>query len=141
MRVVLAGGGTGGHLFPGIALAQALVRRDPAIEASFLCTDRPIDARQLTRYGMPHRALAGQRFRGFRKGGLAAVPELMRAYHHAWRTVERLDPAVVVGLGGYGMVAPALAAGWFGIPLVLLEQNVVPGKAVRLCSRFARRPQ
>lgn len=139
MKIVLAGGGTGGHLFPGIALAQALVRRDPTVEPWFLCTDRPIDERNLRRYGFPFQVLAGQRFRGLRRGGFAAVPELARGWHHAWTHVARLKPAVVVGLGGYGMVGPALAAAFRGIPLVLLEQNVVPGKAVRVCARFARK--
>lgn len=139
MNIILAGGGTGGHIYPGIALAQALVRRDPGVTPWFLCTERPIDDRALTRYGFPRVVMAGQRFRGFRRGGMAALPELMRAYHRAWRTVNRLNPAVVVGLGGYGEVGPALAAFWKRIPVALLEQNVVPGKATRFCARFARR--
>ncbi len=139
MRIVLAGGGTGGHLFPGIALAQALVRREPTLEPWFLCTDRPIDERNLKRYGFPYQVVPRQRFKGLRRGGLAAVPELARGWHQAWKHVSRLRPAAVVGLGGYGLVGPALAAALRGIPLVLLEQNVVPGRAVRACSRFARR--
>jgi len=139
VRIVFAGGGTGGHLFPGVALAQAIVRRDPSAEPFFLCTERPIDARHLSRYGLPYRVLPGQRLQGLRKSGVAAFPALMRAYHSAWKNVERLAPSAMVGLGGYAMVGPALAAAWFGIPLVLLEQNVVPGKAVRFCSRFARK--
>lgn len=139
MRIVFAGGGTGGHLFPGIALAQALVQREPSAEPYFLCTDRPIDARQLTRYGFAHRVLHGQRFAGIRRGGLAAVPALMRAYHAAWKVVLGLAPAAVVGLGGYGMVGPSLTAYWNGIPLLVLEQNVIPGKAVKLCARLAHK--
>lgn len=117
MRVVFAGGGTGGHLFPGIALAEEL----PCGSVSFLCTLREFDSRRLTVRGLPHRSV-----------GRWSVRSALRHLRE-----RRAD--VVVGLGGGGSF-PGLAAGMLrGVPVVCLEQNVLPGRVTRLGGRGAQR--
>jgi UDP-N-acetylglucosamine--N-acetylmuramyl-(pentapeptide) pyrophosphoryl-undecaprenol N-acetylglucosamine transferase len=128
---VFAGGGTGGHLFPAIAVAEALAEQDPSAEPRFLCTDRPIDASILTERGLP---FVPQTVRPLPKNPLA-VPGFLRAWRAACRFVRRQfrerPPAVVVSSGGYG-AGPALAeAVRASIPLALLNPDAVPGRANR----------
>jgi UDP-N-acetylglucosamine--N-acetylmuramyl-(pentapeptide) pyrophosphoryl-undecaprenol N-acetylglucosamine transferase len=136
--VVIAGGGTGGHLFPGIALADALAAR--GVRVVFVGTAGGIEARVVpsTRYTL--HLLPGRQLRG---GGLRrALRGLATAVGAALRGVgllRFLDPDLVVGVGGYASVAVVLAARVRGVPSVLLEQNVVPGAANRLLARLARR--
>ncbi len=132
MKIALAGGGTGGHLFPGLAVAEELRRRDPAARLLLLCTDRDeaYDAPQelgLERVVIPsaHTGSLPRRLLG-----------LLPAFVRAMRVVGRFRPDAVVGLGGYGSVAPVLCAALRGIPCVLLEQNVIPGRSNRFLSRF-----
>jgi UDP-N-acetylglucosamine--N-acetylmuramyl-(pentapeptide) pyrophosphoryl-undecaprenol N-acetylglucosamine transferase len=146
-RILFAGGGTGGHVFPGVALAQRAVAQEPTpddprsaaerlkADVFWLCTSRPFDAAQLSRAGIPHRALASPRWRGF-TGFLAPMA---RAILDAAREIRRFKPDVLVGVGGYGTVPPVLAAKALGIPYVLLEQNVRPGKANRFLAVGAQR--
>ena len=128
-RVPFAGGGTGGHVFPGIALARHLP------DVFWLCTSRAFDAQQLTRAGVPHKALESPRWRGF----VGFLAPMARALLDAAREIRRFKPSVVVGVGGYGTVPPVLAAKALGVPYVLLEQNVRPGKANRFLAPGASR--
>jgi UDP-N-acetylglucosamine--N-acetylmuramyl-(pentapeptide) pyrophosphoryl-undecaprenol N-acetylglucosamine transferase len=131
IRICFAGGGTGGHVFPGVALAQRL----PQDDVFWLCTPRPFDAPQLTRAGIAHRALSAPRWRS--AGGFL-VP-MARAILDAAGELKRFRPDVLVGVGGYGTVPPVIAAKALGIPYVLLEQNVRPGKANRFLAPGAKR--
>ncbi|MBI3269958.1 MAG: UDP-N-acetylglucosamine--N-acetylmuramyl-(pentapeptide) pyrophosphoryl-undecaprenol N-acetylglucosamine transferase [Planctomycetes bacterium] len=139
MRVLLAGGGTGGHLFPGVALAQALRRVDPDGAVRFLCTDRPLDVPTLARYGFDARPMSSPRWEGIRKSGLAFLPRALLSMGRSLEELKDFGADVVVGLGGYAELGPAMAAGLARLPLALLEQNVLPGKATRVTSRFADR--
>jgi UDP-N-acetylglucosamine--N-acetylmuramyl-(pentapeptide) pyrophosphoryl-undecaprenol N-acetylglucosamine transferase len=132
MRVILAGGGTGGHLFPGIALAQNFPSDWRSL---FHCTDRPFDARELSAYGMDHEPLAAPRL----GAGFALPLGMVRAVGRAWKRVRAFRPDLVVGLGGYGSFPTLAAARLDGIPVALLEQNVIPGRANRMAARGARR--
>jgi UDP-N-acetylglucosamine--N-acetylmuramyl-(pentapeptide) pyrophosphoryl-undecaprenol N-acetylglucosamine transferase len=134
VRIVFAGGGTGGHLFPGIALAQHLLRREPGSAVFFLCTERPFDARQLAAYGMPHAPLAAPRLREPRFA--LRMTDAVRAAATALRVFA---PDVLLGLGGYGSAPSLLAALAYGVPVAVMEQNVVPGKANLAAARAAKR--
>jgi len=133
MRVAFAGGGTGGHLFPGLALAEELRRRAPEARLMFLCTDRDgayggLDAPWLEVAVLP----------GRHRGSLPVrVASLLPAAAGAMQVLLRFRPHVVVGCGGYGSLAPVLCARALRIPSLLLEQNVVPGRANRLLQIFA----
>jgi UDP-N-acetylglucosamine--N-acetylmuramyl-(pentapeptide) pyrophosphoryl-undecaprenol N-acetylglucosamine transferase len=131
IRVVFAGGGTGGHVYPGLALAL----HEGVRESFWLCTSRPFDARELGRAGLPFEPLESPRWRGF----TGFLGPMARALSASARRLREFRPDVVIGVGGYGTVPPALAAGLAGLPFVLLEQNVRPGKANRFLAGWARR--
>ena len=132
MKVLFAGGGTGGHLYPGIALAQSL---DAGSRAFFLCTDRPFDARELAAYGMDFEILAAPRLRPF----LGLPGAMMSAIRRARHRLRDFAPDLVVGLGGYGSFPTLAAAALERTPYALLEPNAQPGRANLLAARGARR--
>jgi UDP-N-acetylglucosamine--N-acetylmuramyl-(pentapeptide) pyrophosphoryl-undecaprenol N-acetylglucosamine transferase len=138
MHVVIAGGGTGGHLYPGLALADALGSR--GVSVTFVGTAGGIEARVVPAAGYPLRLLPGRQLRG--GGAGRAVIGLVTAAGAALRGIGLLGalrPSLVVGVGGYASVAVVLAAAARGIPTVLLEQNAVPGAANRFLARLAHR--
>lgn len=136
--IAFAGGGTGGHLFPAIALADEVRRRTPDARVTFLCTKRPIDGQILGRTKFEHHAMQAPRWVGF--SGLVGgfVPESWSAFRNAYAELKSFSPDVVVGVGGYGSVPTVLAAKALGVPVVLLEQNAVVGKANLFLAKFAK---
>jgi UDP-N-acetylglucosamine--N-acetylmuramyl-(pentapeptide) pyrophosphoryl-undecaprenol N-acetylglucosamine transferase len=137
--IIFAGGGTGGHLFPGIALAQEIQRRDPDGQVHFLCTEREFDRSQLERYHFPFTPQRTPRSPRSSLHWPAVLFGLWRASRRARALLKEMKPSVVVGLGGYGSLPVLLAAKKLKIPTVLLEQNTVPGRANRVMSRWADR--
>ena len=137
-RIVIAGGGTGGHLYPGLALADALAAR--GVEIVYVGAAGGIEARVVPTTGYRLHLLPGRQLRG---GGLGrAARGLATSTGATLRAVSLLGtlrPALVVGVGGYASVAVVVAAALRRIPSVLLEQNVVPGAANRMLVRLARR--
>ncbi len=135
--VVFAGGGTGGHLTPGLAVADHLRRQGCTKRVVFLGSQRPLEKRLLEQAGVEHVALPAESLTSPRR-----LPVVLwrsgRAVLLARRELRRLKPHVVVGLGGFASFPAALAACWLGVPLVLLEQNVVPGRVTRWLSRKAQ---
>lgn len=137
-RVVIAGGGTGGHLYPGLALADALTARGHAI--TFVGTAGGIEARVVPESGYPLRLLPGRQMRGGGAGRAAmALATAVSGTIRGLRLLGTVRPALVAGVGGYASVAVVLAARLRRIPTVLLEQNVIPGAANRSLARFAKR--
>jgi UDP-N-acetylglucosamine--N-acetylmuramyl-(pentapeptide) pyrophosphoryl-undecaprenol N-acetylglucosamine transferase len=139
VRVLIAGGGTGGHLYPGIALAREIKRRAPDAVITFVGTATGVEARVVPREGFPLElirvaGLKGQsrakRVRGFAILPLAALD--------AWRVISRFKPDVVVGVGGFSSGPVLLLAALRGYPTMLLEQNALPGITNRLLSRVVR---
>ena len=137
--MIIAGGGTGGHLFPGLAVAEAVVAQGTA-EVLFVGSAYGIEATAIPRTQFPFRAVSirGLRGRGWR-GALAFAGQLPVALLEAWRIVATFRPTLVLGLGGYGSVPVVLAAWLRRVPSVLMEQNVHPGFANRLLGHLARR--
>ena len=135
--VIFAGGGTGGHLFPGIAVARELLAREPDARVLFVGSQKPIEVDIVGGAGFEHIALpsVSSSLSPARIG--SSLFNNWRAYRQARAIMARERPSVVVGLGGFASVPPVLAAWRAGVPIVLLEQNVVPGKATRWLSRFA----
>jgi UDP-N-acetylglucosamine--N-acetylmuramyl-(pentapeptide) pyrophosphoryl-undecaprenol N-acetylglucosamine transferase len=133
--ILLCAGGTGGHLFPAEALADALARRGVSID---LATDS-----RAAHFKFPARAvhlIPSATVRGRDPLSLARTASLLAlGTFKAWRLIGRIRPAVVVGFGGYPTVPPLMAAAWRGVPTVLHEQNGVMGRANRLlASRVTR---
>lgn len=135
--ILMAGGGTGGHLWPGIALAEALYQLDPRLVVYFLVPGRPVDKTIMAacRYPWcvnPMRPVPTS---------LQRLPSFCIQFVHGWaatlRMFRRCRPHLVVGLGGYGALSAGLLAKWRHIPFVLLESNTHAGKVVRWLSGHA----
>lgn len=139
MRSFFAGGGTGGHLYPGLAIARALVKVKPEARPFFIGAQRGIEREVLPKTEFPfvlldlHPLYRSQIWKSWRTvvGGVKA-----------WRGIARLSgeerPRVIVGTGGYASAIALAYGAASGIPLVLQEQNSYPGIATRVFSRFAR---
>jgi UDP-N-acetylglucosamine--N-acetylmuramyl-(pentapeptide) pyrophosphoryl-undecaprenol N-acetylglucosamine transferase len=137
---VIAGGGTGGHVTPAIAIGRALVERghDPST-IHFVGSRRGIEARLVPAAGFSVTLLPGRGIqRRLTVENVGAVVGLVRALLSAMWLVARRRPHVVVSVGGYASAPCSIAAVAFRVPLVLAEQNAHPGAAHRLVARFAR---
>ncbi len=129
--VAIAGGGTGGHLFPGLAVAEELVRG--GAEVSWLGASRGLEAVRIPEAGLPVHLLAVTGAAARSTGAqVAAVLRVAPAVLQAAAYLLRRDVRALLAVGGYASVPGALAAGMLGIPVVLQEQNAVPGFANRL---------
>ncbi|MCU0454241.1 MAG: undecaprenyldiphospho-muramoylpentapeptide beta-N-acetylglucosaminyltransferase [Bacteroidetes bacterium] len=133
LRVALAGGGTGGHLYPAIAVAEALKERRPDAEFLFFGTSGKIEARVVPAKGYPFASIWISGFhRSLRPGNLLFPVKVVVSLWQSWRALGRFRPLVVVGTGGY-VCGPVLAvASWMGIPTVVHESNAYPGMTTRL---------
>ncbi|RJP74436.1 MAG: undecaprenyldiphospho-muramoylpentapeptide beta-N-acetylglucosaminyltransferase [Candidatus Abyssobacteria bacterium SURF_17] len=138
MKAAIAGGGTGGHVFPAVAIVEELRRRDSNLQLMYLGRAGSIEERVAGEMMIPFRPIiveglpSGNVFKKFRALASALVG-LLQSVAILWR----FRPQVVIGTGGYASLPPILAASILRIPSVIHEQNCVPGKANRLCSRFA----
>lgn len=140
MKILITGGGTGGHLYPALAVADALRPRVGAENVLFVGSNRGMESREVPEAGYAFRGLDAVGFP--RKPG----PEFLRAVWAAFRAVRvaraivaEFSPEVVFSTGGYAS-APVVLAAWLArLPIVLHEQNSVPGRANRLASRVAAR--
>jgi UDP-N-acetylglucosamine--N-acetylmuramyl-(pentapeptide) pyrophosphoryl-undecaprenol N-acetylglucosamine transferase len=137
---VIAGGGTAGHVLPALAIGRALVGAGhPGPTIHFVGSRRGIEGRLVPAAGFPLTQLPGRGVtRRFSWQGVAAVAGLSAATLRALWLIGRHRPAVVVSVGGYASVPCTLAAIALRVPLVVAEQNAVPGAANRLAARFAR---
>ncbi len=137
---LIAGGGTGGHLFPGIAVAQELRRRDAAARILFVGTRRGIEVRAVPKAGFELALLPVAALRG---GGLAGLllglARLPWALWRALRLVRAFRPQIAVSVGGYAAGPAVLASRLLGVPTVVMEQNALPGWTNRVLARLARR--
>jgi UDP-N-acetylglucosamine--N-acetylmuramyl-(pentapeptide) pyrophosphoryl-undecaprenol N-acetylglucosamine transferase len=135
-RVVIAGGGTGGHIFPGLAVAGVLAGL--GIECHWLGSRRGLEAELVGKRGIP---LIQVEIEGFRQRGRSAalrtLLQLPAAVGTAAITLARLEPLAVLGVGGYASAAGVMAAGSLGIPWLLQEQNSVPGWTNNVLSPWA----
>ena len=139
-RIVIAGGGTGGHLYPGIAVAKEFQKRYKDIEILFVGTARGIEYRVLPKEGY---RLETIRIAGFiDKGLLKKIATLFMipfSIIDSFRILNRFKPQCVIGVGGYASGPVVLSAAIMRIPNVILEENVIPGATNRLLSYFTRK--
>jgi UDP-N-acetylglucosamine--N-acetylmuramyl-(pentapeptide) pyrophosphoryl-undecaprenol N-acetylglucosamine transferase len=137
MKILIAAGGTGGHLYPGIAIAREVLRR-PGDEVLFVGTEQGIEAKALPRERLPVRFIPVGKLKGMgfiaRLRTLAALP---RALVRAAGLLRRERPQAVVGVGGYASGPMGFAAWLLGVPLVLVEPNSFAGMTNRLLGRVA----
>jgi UDP-N-acetylglucosamine--N-acetylmuramyl-(pentapeptide) pyrophosphoryl-undecaprenol N-acetylglucosamine transferase len=139
VRVLFAGGGTGGHLYPGIAVADELLRRDPATVVSFVGTARGLEHRVVPGLGWPLDLIRSAGLKGKSPTallrGLALLP---LSAVDAWRVISTRRPDVVVGVGGYSSGPVLLLAALRGVPTLLMEQNTAPGFTNRRLARWVQ---
>lgn len=138
-KAIIAGGGTGGHIFPGIAIAEELRRRDPAAEVIFVGTAKGLETQIVPHHGFQlelievaalKRVSMGKRLRS-----LALLP---RSFFAVRSLIKRFKPYVVIGVGGYASGPVVLVAALMGIPTLVAEQNALPGFTNRVLSRFVQ---
>ncbi|MFZ0133068.1 MAG: undecaprenyldiphospho-muramoylpentapeptide beta-N-acetylglucosaminyltransferase [Desulfobacterales bacterium] len=139
-RLLIAGGGTGGHLFPGIAIAREFMARNARNAVLFVSTGNAFEKKTLARAGFPLAAIsvAGIKGRGLGRTlkSLALMPV---GVTQSGRIIRNFRPDLVLGVGSYAAGPVVLAAWMTGIPVVLQEQNMLPGITNRFLARFARR--
>ncbi len=137
-HVVIAGGGTGGHLYPGIALARALMKHDPEIQVTFVGTQRGIESRVLPKEGLPLKTIQSGGLLG--KRGLGRLISMIKLPVSILQSLAFLlgqRPRLVVGVGGYVSGPLAVSAWVLRIPVLIHEQNTVPGATNRWLGKIA----
>jgi len=137
MNVVIAGGGTGGHLYPGIAIAREVLREE-GNQVLFLGTEQGIEARVLPTEGLAVRFISVGKLKGM--NALAIVKTLATlplSVYQAFRILQSVRPDVVIGVGGYSSGPAGLAAFVLRVPLVLVEPNSYAGLANRWLGKVA----
>lgn len=140
VKILFAGGGTGGHLYSGIAIAREAQRIAPACEIVFVGTEQGIESKVLPREGYRLIAIkvSGIKGRGLVRSAIGAL-KVPGALFASLSLLRRENPGAVVGIGGYASGPTVFAAALAGYPTAIVEQNVIPGFTNRMLSRVVRR--
>lgn len=140
IRCIIAGGGTGGHLFPGIAIARELEARDPDASVLFVVGRRRIESEILRKHGfrVAFIRVEGIKGRGWKKG-LTVLSMLPGSFFQSMKIIREFRPSFVIGVGGYSAGPFCLAARLLGVPTAIHEQNSYPGLTNRLLARVVDR--
>jgi len=140
VKMIIAGGGTGGHLFPGVAVAEAFLKSDPDNEVLFVGTERGLEKRVLPELGYPLSTLdvEGIKGRSWRKS-LAAALKIPKSMMKAFELTKKFSPDIVLGVGGYASGPAVLTAHFMGIKTAIAEQNAIPGVTNRILAGFVDR--
>ena len=147
MRILITGGGTGGHVAPALAVAETLRRRGPDVELLYVGSAQGLEARLATEAGIPFQGVAVGKLRRSSRGpiGLLTAANIRDALRvplgivQAFRAVGRFRPDAVLSTGGYVCVPTVVAAWMRRVPVLTHEQTVTVGLANRIAGRFARR--
>jgi UDP-N-acetylglucosamine--N-acetylmuramyl-(pentapeptide) pyrophosphoryl-undecaprenol N-acetylglucosamine transferase len=140
VSIIIAGGGTGGHLFPGIALARCFMAKNPENRVLFVGTDREFEVTTLEREGFDHLAIRAEGIKGLGLfGKVKAAFKIPGAVAQSSAIIESFKPDLIIGVGGYSSGPLALSGRLNGVPVVVQEQNILPGITNRIIGKFARR--
>lgn len=137
MRVMIAAGGTGGHIYPGIAVAKEIMQRDPESIARFVGTAKGLEKRLVPEAGFELSLIKSS---GLKNVGLAGKIRgaliLPKSFFEAWKLIKDFRPDVVIGAGGY-VSGPVVLMGYLmGVPAMVMESNALPGFTNRQLARF-----
>ena len=135
--LLIGGGGTGGHIYPAIAIAREYVSRDASRRVVFIGTERGLEKNIVPKAGFPLEFIDVGGLKG--KGGLDLIRNILRVPRgliQAWRQVGKHRPSVVLGVGGYSSGPVLLAARLRGVPTIIHDANAFPGLANRSMSRW-----
>src|SRR5690554_2944314 len=139
-RVVIAGGGTGGHLFPGVAVVEAIAQLDPSVQVAFVGSPRGIGGRAIPKLGYDLELIDVPMLNGAGAAGWArGLLKLPASGFSALGALKRLNPGLVVSVGGYAAGPFTMLAALRGIPCALMEQNATPGMTNRLLGKVVDR--
>jgi UDP-N-acetylglucosamine--N-acetylmuramyl-(pentapeptide) pyrophosphoryl-undecaprenol N-acetylglucosamine transferase len=138
VRIIIAGGGTGGHLFPGIAIAEEILARGNTNKVVFIGTKKGIEHRMLAGLGYELEEIDVEGVKG--RGLKALMKVTYQIPHSMWQSrqiLKRFCPDIVIGVGGYASGPAVITARMMGIPTAIAEQNAIPGITNRILSKFA----
>lgn len=139
LSIIIAGGGTGGHIFPGIAIAQEFKRRNEKTEILFVGTARGLETKIVPREGFKLELIEVSALK--RVGLLQRIKSLLllpKSFFAVRSLIERIKPDVVIGVGGYASGPAVLIAALMGVPTLVAEQNALPGFTNRVLARFVK---
>ncbi|MEW5900832.1 MAG: undecaprenyldiphospho-muramoylpentapeptide beta-N-acetylglucosaminyltransferase [Acidobacteriota bacterium] len=138
-RVVISGGGTGGHLYPALAVGQKLREKDPELSLTFIGSHRRLEKDLMERHGAHFIPLKIEGLKGRGLKSVGALALLPFAFLKSLVILLRLRPRLVIGVGGYSSGPVVLTATLLGVPTLILEQNARPGFTNRLLVRWSKR--
>jgi UDP-N-acetylglucosamine--N-acetylmuramyl-(pentapeptide) pyrophosphoryl-undecaprenol N-acetylglucosamine transferase len=140
MRIAIAAGGTGGHIYPGIAVAQEIKSKDPAAVILFIGGREGLEKDLVPRAGFKIKLIwARALLRKLSYKAVSAPFISVVGFFQALKVLHDFSPSILFSTGGYASLPVVLAAKVMGIPILLHEQNILPGAVNRFCSRFARK--
>ncbi len=138
MRIIIAGGGTGGHIFPAISIAEEILMRDSGNEVLFVGTKRGIESRVIKNYAIEFISSAGIVGKGL-IGSLKGIALSIKGFFDSLRIIWGFKPDLILGVGGYASGPMVLASWLFMIPTAICEQNSIPGITNRILGKFVKR--
>ncbi|MDZ7758914.1 MAG: undecaprenyldiphospho-muramoylpentapeptide beta-N-acetylglucosaminyltransferase [Desulfovermiculus sp.] len=138
-RIVLSTGGTGGHIFPALAVAEGIREAFPQVELLFVGSEHGPEGRLAGEAGIPFVGLPARGVLGRGLRSLGSAWWMVRSMVRCWRTYSRFRPHVVIGFGSYASFVPVLLATWKRIPTAVHEQNAYPGVTNRILSKRVQR--
>ncbi len=139
-RAIIAGGGTGGHLFPGIAVAREMEKRFDRTRIVFIVGHRKMEVNILDKYGYEKQSIDVEGLKGrslFRGAGV--MVRLPKGFYQSARVIKQVSPGVVLGVGGYTSGPVCLAGRLLGVPTAIHEQNTYPGLTNRILARVVNK--
>lgn len=137
MKIVIATGGTGGHIYPALALADAAMRKDPACEILFIGNEDRMESKEVPAAGYRFVGLQAQGLTGSVVNKAQSILKMGQCTLKARNILKEFKPDIAIGFGGYVSAPVMMAAKSLGIKVMLHEQNSIIGKANKLCAKFA----
>ena len=140
MRVIISGGGTGGHIYPAVTIARALIDASENCQILFVGTKQGLEADIIPKEGFEFKAVEGQGFE--RKLSFGTIKTIFKAFAGLGQSIgviRSFKPDIVIGTGGYVCGPILLAAALMGIPAMIQEQNVIPGVTNKILARFVKK--
>jgi len=131
-KVIISGGGTGGHLYPALAVGETLKKKDPSLQITFVGSSRQLEKNLMERYQAQFIPLKIEGLKGMRWKTLKSLVMLPLSFVKSYRLLRRLRPDLVIGVGGYSSGPVVLLASWMKIPSLIMEQNLRPGLTNRM---------
>lgn len=139
MRVIIAGGGTGGHIFPGLAIAEEFKNRNGRTEVIFVGTEHGIEARVIPREGYTLKFLRAEGIVGVSAlKKIRATIKMFFSILDSYRIIRMVKPDIVIGVGGYASGAIVFVSSLMSVPTLILEQNSVPGLTNKVLGKFVK---